>query len=260
MCTQRRKTAGIRLEHSKTQVHVDPGPGALVHSIYAGLIPLRLDGVVVTHCHPDHYTDAEVLIEAMTGGTTRKQGILAAAKSVLKGGEDLDPSISKYHQRLVGRVESLVPSSRFKIGDISFEALKAVHGDGDAICLRFEAPEIGALAYTSDTEAYPGLSESLKGCRILVLGTMWPRNSPLLGHMCTDDALQIIEEAKPRCVITTHYGIKILNADPVKEAAWLEEKSGVPVISAVDSMSVTLEDTVIIKRPLKRDEPRIIEA
>jgi phosphoribosyl 1,2-cyclic phosphodiesterase len=260
MCTQKRKTAGIRLEHSKTQVHIDPGPGALVHSIYAGLTPMRLDGIIVTHCHPDHYTDAEVLIEAMTGGTTRKQGILAAAKSVLKGGEDLDPSISKYHQRLVGRVESLVPSSRFKIGDISFEALKAVHGDGDAICLRFETPEIGALAYTSDTEVYPGLSESLKGCRMLVLGTMWPRNSPLLGHMCTDDALQIIKEAKPRCAITTHYGIKILNADPAKEAAWLEEKSGVPVISAVDSMSVTLEDTVIIKSPLKRDKPRIIEA
>lgn len=260
MCTQRRRTAGIRLEHGGTQIHVDPGPGALIYSIYAGLTPMRLDGVVVTHCHPDHYTDAEVLVEAMTSGTTRKQGVLAAAKSVLRGGEDLDPSISRYHQRLVGRVEELVPGSRFTIGSINFEALKAIHGDGNAICLRFETPGVGILAYTSDTEAYPGLGEALQGCRMLVLGTMWPRGIPLVGHLCTDDALKLIKEARPGCVVTTHFGIKLLNADPAKEAAWLEEQSEVPVVAAVDGMTVNIDDAVTVKGPHKSDKPRVIEA
>ena len=260
MCTQRRKTAGIRLEHGGTQVHVDPGPGALVHSIYAGLTPMRLDGVVVTHCHPDHYTDAEVLIEAMTGGTTRRRGVLAAARSVLRGGDGIDPSVSRYHQGLAERVEELVPGSRFEIGDIFFEALKAVHGDGDAVCIRLETPGVGALAYTSDTEAYPGLGDALRGCRMLVLGTMWPRGSPLIGHMCTDDALRVIKEAKPRCVVTTHYGIKLLNADPTKEAAWLGEESGVPVVAAVDGMTMTLGDKITVRGPHKADEPLIIDA
>ena len=260
MCTQRRRTAGIRLEHGDTQVHVDPGPGALVHSIYAGLNPMKLDGVVVTHCHPDHYTDAEVLVEAMTGGTTRKRGTLAAAKSVLQGGNDLDPSVSRYHQRLAGKVEVLIPGSRFSIGELDFKALRAIHGDDDAILLKFEVPSVGALGYTSDTEAYPGLGEALRGCRMLILGTMWPRGSPLVGHMCTDDALRVIEEAKPMCAVTTHYGIKMLNADPAKDAAWLQEKSGVPVVSAADGMTVTLGDDIVVKGPRKGDEPRLIEA
>ncbi len=260
MCTQRRRTAGIRIEHGDTQIHIDPGPGALVHSIYAGLNPMKLDGVVVTHCHPDHYTDAEVLVEAMTGGTTRKRGVLAAAKSVLRGGEDLDPSISKYHQHLAGRVEEMTPGHHFSIGDIDFETIKAVHGDGDAVCVRFEAPDTGALTYTSDTEVYSGLSESLRGCRMLVLGTMWPRGNKLVGHMCTEDALPLIREAKPKCVITTHYGIKILNADPAKEAAWLEEQTSVPTIAAVDGMTVTLADSITTKGPRKGDEPRRVEA
>lgn len=260
MCTQRRKTAGIRLAHGGTQVHVDPGPGALVHSIYAGLTPMRLDGVIVTHCHPDHYTDAEVLIEAMTGGTTRRHGVLAAARSVLRGGDGIDPSVSRYHQGLAGRVEELVPGSRFEIGGISFEAIKAVHGDGDAVCLRLEAPGVGALAYTSDTEAYPGLGEALRGCRLLVLGTMWPRGSPLKGHLCTDDALRLIKEAKPRCAVTTHFGIKLLNADPAKEAAWLVEESGVPVIPAVDGLTLTLAEKITARGPRKADEPMTIDA
>jgi len=260
MCTQRRKTAGIRLEHGDTQIHIDPGPGALVHSIYAGLSPMKLDGIIVTHCHPDHYTDAEVLVEAMTGGTTRKRGTLAAAKSVLQGGNDLDPSISRYHQRLAGKVEILVPGSRFSIGKLGFYALSAIHGDDDAIILIFEVPGVGSLAYTSDTEAYPGLGEVLRGCRMLILGTMWPRGNPLIGHMCTDDALRVIEEAKPKCAVTTHYGIKILNSDPVKDAAWLQEKSGVPVISASDGMTITVDKDIVVKGPRKNDEPRRIEA
>ncbi len=106
--------------------------------------------------------------------------------------------------------------------------------------MRFETPEVGALAYTSDTETYPGLGEALQGCRMLVLGTMWPRGIPLVGHLCTDDALKLIKEARPGCVVTTHFGIKLLNADPAKEAAWLEEQSGVPVVAAVDGMTVNI--------------------
>jgi phosphoribosyl 1,2-cyclic phosphodiesterase len=260
MCTQRRKTAGIRLEQGKTQIHIDPGPGALVHSIYAGLTPMRLDGIVVTHCHPDHYTDAEVLIEAMTGGTTRMQGVLAASRSVLKGGEDLDPSISSYHQRLVARVEEMTPGAKFKISDIAFEAIHAVHGDGDAVCVKITAPDIGTIVYTSDTEAYSGLSETLMDTRLLIMGTMWPRGSQLVGHLCTEDALRLIEEAKPRCAITTHYGIKLLNADPAEEAAWLQEKSGIPTVAAEDGMTVTLADNITVKGSRKVDTPRTIKA
>ncbi|MCJ7731677.1 MBL fold metallo-hydrolase, partial [Candidatus Bathyarchaeota archaeon] len=84
MTSQMRRTAGIRLSEGKTQVHIDPGPGALVFSNWAGLSPEKLDGLIVTHCHPDHYTDAEVFIEAMTRGTMAKRGVLAASKSVLR--------------------------------------------------------------------------------------------------------------------------------------------------------------------------------
>jgi phosphoribosyl 1,2-cyclic phosphodiesterase len=82
--TQKRRTAGIRIIGKDLNLHLDPGPGALVYSISEGLDPQKLNAVFVSHCHPDHYTDAEVLIEAMTRGMTKRRGVLAAAKSVLR--------------------------------------------------------------------------------------------------------------------------------------------------------------------------------
>ena len=101
MTSQIRRTAGIRITEDDSQVHIDPGPGALVFSNWARLNPSKLDGLIVTHCHPDHYTDVEVFIEAMTQGTRAKRGVLAATKSVLRGASGIGPCISGYHQGLV---------------------------------------------------------------------------------------------------------------------------------------------------------------
>ena len=82
-------------------LHLDPGPGALVHSIEEGLNPQHVRASLISHCHPDHYTDAEVFVEAMTRGMTRKQGVLAAPRSVLEGSSVCEASISRYHQQMV---------------------------------------------------------------------------------------------------------------------------------------------------------------
>jgi len=256
MCTQRRRTAGIRIGYEKTQIHIDPGPGALVHSIYAGLTPMQLSGIIVTHCHPDHYTDAEVLVEAMTGGTARHHGVLAAAKSVLEGGVDIDPSVSKYHQRLPLNVYSLTPGSKFNTGEFRFKANIAKHTDPDTVGFTADLPDIGKIGYTSDTEFSDEVAESYKDCRLLILCTMRPKGEPLVGHLCSDDAVKIIDIAKPRFVVTTHYGIKILNADPVAEALWIQTQTGTPVVASTDGMWLKMDKAVTVYGSRKTDTPR----
>ncbi len=73
--TQERATGGVYLEDG-VSLHIDPGPGSLVMMKRARLDPMRTDGILVSHCHPDHYTDAEVLLEAMTNGTQTQRGFL----------------------------------------------------------------------------------------------------------------------------------------------------------------------------------------
>ena len=259
MITQRRRTAGIRLVHGPTQVHIDPGPGALVFSNWAGLSPQRLDAVIVSHCHPDHYCDAEVLIEAMSRGATERRGTLAAAGSVIHG-NGIGPGVSAYHRGIVGRIEALEPGTAFEVGAVSFTAIEARHSDPGTVGLRLEAGGVGAVGYTSDTGYFPELGDLYGGVRLLIMCAMRPRGHPLHLHLSTDEALKIVERARPGCVVLTHFGMRMLDAGPEAEASHLEENTGVPAVAARDGMSIALAEAIEVAGPRKRDGIRIIEA
>jgi phosphoribosyl 1,2-cyclic phosphodiesterase len=260
MITQKRRTAGIRLVHGETHLHIDPGPGALVYSNWARLNPQKLSGIIVTHCHPDHYTDAEVLIEAMSRGTRTKRGVLAAPVSVLKGNAECDRSVSSYHSNLPANVETMYPGHSFRIEDIDLEAVEARHSEKDGVGLRISFPEIGGVGYTSDTGYFEGLGNLYSGLRVLIACAMWPRNEHLRYHLNTDEVLKIVEEVKPEAVVLTHFGMKMVNAGPEDEAAYIEETTGVPTVAARDGMRVIVGEKIEVRGPRKSDEPRFIEA
>ncbi len=259
MTSQRRRTAGIRLAHGDTQVHIDPGPGALVFSNWAQLSPRKLDAIVVTHCHPDHYTDAEVFVEAMTNGTQTKRGLLAGTISVLDGAEGIGPSISNYHKGLVRNLIRMERGTRFNVNDITFTATEARHSDPHSVGLRIDTPE-GVIGYTSDTGYFPGVSEQYANSRLLVLCTVWPRANPIKIHLNTDDALKLIQEAQPKSCVLTHFGSRMLNGDPEAEAAYLEKETGIPVVAARDGMKAHISDKITLFSPRKSDPPKTIDA
>jgi phosphoribosyl 1,2-cyclic phosphodiesterase len=235
--TQRRLTAGIRILNPSLNIHLDPGPGALVYSISEGLNPQKLDGVLVSHCHPDHYTDAEVMIEAMTRGMTRKRGVLAAAKSVLRGSETCEASISRYHQEIPEQRIEATPKLKFKIKDIEISATEARHSDPDAVGFRFET-EFGDFSYTSDTEYFDGIARYYEGSRLLIPCVMRASGRPWKGHMTTDDAVRIIEESHPELAVITHLGMGMIAQGPASEARTIQEKTGVQTVAATDGLVV----------------------
>ncbi len=245
--TQKRRTAGIRMISSGLNLHLDPGPGALVYSISEGLDPQKLNAVFVSHCHPDHYTDAEVLIEAMTRGTTRKHGVLAAAKSVLSGSNVCEPSISKYHQQMPDQKIEAVPKTRFQVSDVNVSVTEARHTDPDAVGFRFETSEFGDFAYTSDTEHFEGIGKYYEGVRLLMLCVMRPAGKPWKGHMTTMDAITIVEEARPEQAVLTHFGMQMIFKGPAKEAKLIEEKTGVPTVAATDGMRISFGETITVQ-------------
>jgi len=245
--TQKRRTAGIRIISDALNLHLDPGPGALVHSVNEGLDPQKISAIFVSHSHPDHYTDAEVLIEAMTRGMTRKRGVLVASNSVLSGNDVCEPSISKYHQQMPEQRIEALPNMRFPLGSFNVLITEARHTDPDAVGVRFETTDFGDFAYTSDTEHFEGLARYYESVRLLMLCVMRPAGKPWKGHMTTDDAIKIVEEARPEKAVLTHLGMQMIFKGPASEAKLVEEKTGVPTVAAVDGMRIDFGETIVVR-------------
>jgi len=236
-------------------LHLDPGPGALVYSVASGLSPEKINALLVSHCHPDHYTDAEVFIEAMTRGMTKKRGLLAASRSVLYGNEVCGPAISKYHQQMPEKIIGAKPGVKFQVKGLNVVVTEAKHSDPDTVGFRFETEDVGDIAYTSDTEYFEGIGKYYEGVRLLILCVMRPTGKPWKGHMTTEDAIKIIEEARPENAIITHFGMQMIFRGPNNEAKLIESKTGVPTIAAKDGMHVKINEKIEIVR--KREKPQL---
>jgi phosphoribosyl 1,2-cyclic phosphodiesterase len=235
--TQKMKTGGFRI-HGTQNIHVDPGPGALVSLCNERIAPMKTDAVVVSHCHPDHYNDAEILIEAVTHGMTRNRGTLACSESVLLGKNDLGPAISTYHASKLKATHILKPGQGFYIGDIKVMALPTKHSDPSAVGLKFYTND-GTVTYTSDTEYYEDLLGYYKDSRVIILNVVRPRGERIPWHLCVDDVIQILNAVKPEVAIMNHFGMKMLGITDM-EAKRAEEETGVRTISAKDGMKIEI--------------------
>jgi len=254
MITQKRRTGGIRIisESGDINMHVDPGPGALIYSLEAGLNPRKIKAILISHAHLDHVNDAELLIEAMTHGTTRRRGVLAAARSVLKGNEVCEKAISSYHQSMPEKVIEAVLGVNFEIKGIKVAVCKAVHSDPDAVGFRFESKDFGSFAYMPDSEYFSDVAKYYSGLRLLILSVLRPSGKPWKGHMTTDDAIKIIEETRPEMAVITHFGMQMIFRGPEKEASLIKTATGVPTKAAFDGMVLSLEKDIKVSGKLRR--------
>lgn len=251
--TQKRRTGGFRLISKKLNIHFDPGPGALIHSLEAGLNPQKIKAVLVSHRHPDHYSNAEVLVEAMTGGMTKKRGIVAAPPNILCGDDSTGPAISKYHQNMIKQSIILKPGVNFKIAKTKISCTKTKHSDTETVGFRIEIPEIGAIGYSADTEYFKGIEQDYMGVRLLILSVMRPLGSPWIGHMTPKDAVKIVDVVKPELVVATHFGMKMIFSGPTYEVKMIENITGIPTVAAFDGMKLQINERITIGK-IKRSQ------
>ena len=245
--TQKRMTGGFRIEDiAGKNIHIDPGPGALVRTYQFGLSPMKINILMVSHCHTDHYTDAEVLLEAMTRGMTRKRGIIIGSTSVIQGYERWGPCISKYHLSKP-EVISMNHGNRHKMDNLNITATKTVHGDPKAVGFKISSHDL-TISYTSDTEYFPDLHKDHEGADVLIASVIRAGSQRIRGHMSVDDFITLINEVKPKLAIMTHLGMKFIMEYPDREAQRASEETGIKTLAAKDGMKICL-DELISKQP-----------
>ncbi len=247
---QLRGTGGFMLMGRHLNIHVDPGPGALLRLLQANRDPTKTDAIIVTHMHIDHVSDAPALVEAMSGFTFKHAGLLIAAASVLDGDKHGDKSISKYHQMLVKECAHFGPADKktFEISrqpksgsapsspanSFTLSGVPVKHDDksGFGFVIEMDGVKIG---YTSDTEYIPAIhNAAYAGVDVLIANNLKSAADGIPDHLHSGHLIQLLKAAKPKLCILSHMGMGLIQSGPEAEAARIESASGVKTIAGRD--------------------------
>lgn len=242
---QARSTGGFILD-SGCRIHVDPGPGALVNMKTLKMDPYDTDAILISHCHPDHYSDAEVLIEGMCDAGMERRGEVVGSVSVLDGTDNIGPCISSYHKGLASNYRAVSAGDGFDLDGVRVTATRSYHSDPTCVGFRFHTDD-GVISYVSDTGYSDDIAEQHVGARVLILPITTPGDKRIHFHMCVDDAIPFIRKVRPEITIFVHMGIHVIETSPEGHAAKVAEATGSRVIAAEDLMIVEIGEDITVR-------------
>ncbi len=235
MARQLRASGGLWVILGGTRLHIDPGPGALVHCHARALKldPTTLDAVVLTHRHLDHAGDINAMIEAMTEGGAKKRGVVLAP---LDAYED-DPVILRYVRSYPAKTEILAEGGTYQVGGIRIEAPVRLKHPVETYGLRLITPRL-TVSLIACTGYFPALERAYAG-DVLVLNVVYlPRRDEI--HLCLEDAERLIAAIRPRLAVLTHFGMTMVRGKPWELAERVSQATGIKTVAARDHQRLDL--------------------
>jgi phosphoribosyl 1,2-cyclic phosphodiesterase len=221
-----------------TQIHVDPGPGALVRATSAvpPCDPAELDAIALSHKHLDHAGDVNVMIEAMTLGGWKRRGALLAPRDAFEGDAVIFPYAAKFVETRHVIEERSGP---YFVNDVAIRtSVRHVHGV-ETYGYHF-AHEGTTIAYLPCGRYFEGLAEDYAAHRpdVLVLNVLRYRDAMNVDHLNFDEARHIFSIVRPKVAVMTHFSIKMLEVGPERLARDLEDELGFRVYAAYDGWTL----------------------
>ncbi len=236
---QIRASGGIVIQVGGFQFVIDPGPGCLVKAKENEISLRGTTAVLVSHAHVNHANDLNAVISAMTYNGLDITGVVIASDTVINGAEGISPVLSEFHKNCVEKVISIKPEQKVGIETVEIHALKAKHTDPTTVGFKLFTPKF-IMVYSSDTNNNKDLVEQYKKADILILNVLHPagtKDKEKKG-LSADDVVKIITKTKPKLAILTHFGTKMISADPLYEAREIQKATGIQVVAAVDGMAI----------------------
>lgn len=241
---QLRASGGMWMRFGQTQIHVDPGPGALVRALShePPCNPRELSGIVLSHKHLDHSNDVNVMIEAMTSGGFRRRGVLLAPQDALAG----EPVVLPYAQRFVERIEvSRESSGPYRIGEVEVRtSCRHVHAV-ETYGLHFSY-EGRTVSYLPCGRYFDGLAQDYAAHSpdVLIVNVLRYQDGLDVDHLTFAQARDLLAHVRPRVCVMQHFGTKMLEQGPPRLARELEDALGIRTIAAHDGMLLDVETEV----------------
>jgi len=197
--------SGYLVESGSTWVWLDAGTGTMANlERYTDID--ALDGIVLSHAHPDHWTDVCVYHHLVKWYRPRSGVVVCSTARVRELVEAVNGEVAPLDWRVVDE------TSKVKIGGISLSFSRTDHPP-ETLAVRLEG--LGAaVAYSADTG--PAWSMRSLGARgvggphdqgiglALVEATLDPEHEGAVQHLSARQAGQLAEDAGARALVLTH--------------------------------------------------------
>lgn len=230
-----RKSGGVLIRKGRATILVDPGPGALNGILKEKIYPNKLSALWLTHKDLDHTGEVNILIEGMTEGGFKKRGKVFAPSEVFKDG-----IILEYLKKYIEEIEEIKPLNTYKIEDIVIKT-SPYHLHRDVECMGFIIENIN-LGYVVDTLPREDILGFYKGVDTLVLHTVLLSPKKGVYHISIEDVPFVFEVIKPKKLILTHFGMRVLMYGVQKIKRELEDRFKIPVLMAYDGMKMRFDE------------------
>jgi len=247
---QVRATGGLWFQTPSGGFHLDPGPGALIRVLKAGLEPRNLNAIILSHRHLDHCADVNVMIEAMTNGGFERRGTLYAPSDALEGD---DPVVLRYCRKYLEDIRSLCVGAPLTIADFTITPI-ASYPHGGVETFRFVV-EFGGrrIALFVDGAGFHG-AQFASGADVLIAYVVMKDPNPEIDHFSLVEVQELVRLTRPKSLILTHFGMNFIRQKPWDIAANLTQSWGLPVIAAWDNMAINLATMEIVHTRQKPPE------
>jgi phosphoribosyl 1,2-cyclic phosphate phosphodiesterase len=225
----------VWIQTDTTSLLIDATPDFRQQALRAR-IP-RLDAVLLTHTHADHFLGLDDL-RAYTTKQAQKLPIFGSPQAIADVRRVFDYAIAEkpaYPTLPNFGLQELPPGQELSIGDVRLRAVELPHGWGTVLGFVFR----NVFAYLTDCNAVaPEVIESIRGVRVLALDALRPRPHPT--HLTLAQARQVAEEVGAGLTLYTHMS---------HETEHATTEAGLPanIRLAYDGMQLEIDETSVTK-------------
>lgn len=199
-----RNAPGYLLQVNGRRLLVDCGSGISRQLAKAGFACSALDGIFITHLHPDHCSDLVAIVQALQVGDRGR----FAGRLLIGGGA----TVGEYYRTCVGEWLGPVPFAIKLLDmqrpvvfeDIQISTVPTIHMEnGCSLAYRFIFKD-KKIVFTGDAEYSEALARFAAGVDLLVADCSALARDKRAGHLSARECGRLARDAKVKSVLLSH--------------------------------------------------------
>ena len=231
-------TSGYLVQHDGFNLWVDAGTGTLAN-LQHHIDIAQLDGILISHEHPDHFVDLYPCFYAWHYGELGTPGLpVFVPIDFTQKLADLVSIDSQVVMRTAFSFSEIVPGEGFEIGPFRVKTEPMSHLGLPALGFRIEADGI-VLAYTGDSGPTHHVEDLARDAHMLLSEATWQDRDDLMPfHMSSRQAAIHARESGSGHLVLTHVWPTLDREVSVAQAA---EEYPATIDAAVEGMQLPVK-------------------